>query len=108
MNSVPATGSIQKLSALSRGNAMSGAPSISGTAKFASPANAGMMNTKIIRYRVRRDEAVEALCVSKNCIPGWASSARNSIARKPPTRKKKKVVTRYWIPITLWSVLTLK
>ena len=37
-----------------------------------------------------------------------ASSARKSIARKPQKMKKKKVVTRYWIPITLWSVLTLK
>ena len=42
------------------------------------------------------------------CVPGWASSARMIIAINPPTKKKKKVVTRYWIPITLWSVLTLK
>ena len=45
---IPAIGSSQKDSALSRGNAMSGAPSISGTTKFARPANAGMMNRKII------------------------------------------------------------
>ena len=44
----PATGSIQNDSAFSRGNAMSGAPIISGSTKFASPANTGMMNRKII------------------------------------------------------------
>ena len=58
-----------------------------------------------------------AACAEKrllNCegstiwVPGWASSARMIIAIEPPTKKKKKVVTRYWIPITLWSVLTLK
>jgi hypothetical protein len=38
---------------------------------------------------------------STNCVPGWASSARMSIAASPPTMKKKKVVTMYWIPITL-------
>ena len=45
---MPAIGRNQNESALRRGNAMSGAPSISGTAKFARPANAGMMKTKII------------------------------------------------------------
>ena len=39
---------------------------------------------------------------------GFASSARTSNASIPPARKKKIVVTRYWTPITLWSVLTLK
>ena len=41
-------------------------------------------------------------------VPGWASSARISIAIRPPMKKKKKVVTTYWMPITLWSVLKLK
>src|ERR671929_515635 len=43
----PAIGSIQYDSAFRRGNAMSGAPIISGRTKFASPANTGMMNRKI-------------------------------------------------------------
>ena len=43
-----------------------------------------------------------------NCIPGWASSALKSIAMRPPSTKKTNVVARYWTPITLWSVLTLK
>src|ERR671917_2517262 len=44
----PPSGSIQNDSAFRRGNAMSGAPIISGSTKFASPANTGMMNRKII------------------------------------------------------------
>ena len=34
-------------------------------------------------------------------VPGAASSARISIAIRPPMKKKKKVVTMYWMPITL-------
>jgi hypothetical protein len=41
-------------------------------------------------------------------VPGEASSARTPSARAPPIRKKMKVSTRYCMPITLWSVLTLK
>src|SRR6201991_3141906 len=45
---MPAIGSIQNDSAFSRGNAMSGAPIISGSTKFARPAKTGMMKRKII------------------------------------------------------------
>ena len=45
---IPAIGSSQYDNAFRRGNAISGAPSMSGTTKFASPANAGMTNRKII------------------------------------------------------------
>src|SRR3954468_9398604 len=45
---IPAIGSIQNDSAFRRGKAMSGAPIISGSTKFASPAKTGMMNRKII------------------------------------------------------------
>ena len=64
-----------------------------------------------------KTKIINAACVEKRllkvlgstiCVPGWASSARMIIAISPPTKKKKKVVTRYWIPMTLWSVLTLK
>ena len=44
----PAVGSSQNDSAFRRGKAMSGAPIMSGTTKFAMPANTGMMNRKII------------------------------------------------------------
>jgi hypothetical protein len=48
------------------------------------------------------------VCPSRNCIPGSASSTRKTIAVRPPTSRKTKVVTVYWTPITLWSVLTRK
>jgi hypothetical protein len=34
-------------------------------------------------------------------VPGCASSARMSMAISPPAKKKKKVVTMYWMPMTL-------
>ena len=46
-SSMPAIGSSQNDSAFRRGKAMSGAPIISGSTKFASPAKTGMMNRKI-------------------------------------------------------------
>jgi hypothetical protein len=45
---------------------------------------------------------------STNCRPGCASSARMSIATRPPTKRKKNELTTYCVPMTLWSVLTLK
>ena len=103
----PAIGRSQNESAFSRGNAMSGAPSISGTAKFARPANAGMMNRKIISVACTETRPLK-VCESTNWSPGCASSARKNIAMSPPIVKNTNVVTRYWIPITLWSVLTRK
>ena len=41
-------------------------------------------------------------------MPGLASWARMSMASRPPTSRKKNEVTMYWIPMTLWSVLTRK
>ena len=58
---------------------MSGAPSISGTAKFASPANAGMMKRKIISAACS-DTSPLKVCVSTYCMSGLASSARKIIA----------------------------
>ncbi len=85
---IPAIGSSQYERAFSFGNAMSAAPIISGITKFPRPANAGMMTRKIISdaWFVTRTLNV---CGLKYCVPGRASSARKSIARKPPTRKKK-------------------
>ena len=64
----PAIGSSQKDSAFSRGKAMSGAPSMSGTTKFARPANAGMMNRKIISAACIGDQTVEGLRVDELLI----------------------------------------
>ena len=59
-----------------------------------------MMKTKIISAACTETSPLN-VCVSTNCMPGWASSARNSIAMNPPMTKKTNVVARYWTPITL-------
>ena len=97
---IPAIGSSQNESAFRRGNAMSAAPSISGTAKFARPAKAGITNRKIISD-AWTEKSPLYVCGSKNCVPGFASSARTSSASIPPMTKKTIVVTRYCMPITL-------
>jgi hypothetical protein len=104
---MPATGSIQNESAFRRGNAMSCAPSMIGITKFPRPANAGMTNRKIISAACTENSALY-VAGEKYCAPGVASSARTPSASSPPMMKKMNVVTRYWTPITLWSVLTLK
>jgi hypothetical protein len=66
-----------------------------------------MMNRKIISAAWSETSTLN-VCGLKNWSPGCASSARNSIAKRPPMQKKMIVVTTYWMPITLWSVLTRK
>src|SRR5436190_21457417 len=85
---IPSIGSSQYESAFRRENAMSGEPSISGTTKVASPANAGITNRKIISD-AWTEKSPLYVWLSKNCIPGFASSARTNIASNPPARKKK-------------------
>ena len=38
-------------------------------------------------------------------MPGWASSARMNTASSPATPNQKYELTRYMIPIFLWSVV---
>ena len=59
-----------------------------------------MMNRKIISDACTENSPLKVFG-STNCVPGWASSARISIAIRPPQTKKKKVVQMYWMPITL-------
>jgi hypothetical protein len=66
-----------------------------------------MMKRKIISEACTEKRPLN-VWVSTNCMPGRASSARMNIAMRPAATKKKMVVTTYWTPITLWSVLTLK
>ena len=79
---------------------MSCAPSISGMTKLARPANDGMMNRKIISVACAENRPLY-VPGDMYWAPGWASSARTPSAKAPPMMKKTKVVTRYWIPITL-------
>ena len=64
------------------------------------PAKTGITKTKIMiaAWVEKRPLKVPASTI---WVPGWASSARISIASRPPTKKKKKVVQMYWMPITL-------
>ena len=103
----PPIGSSQKESAFSRGNAMSATPIISGMTKLPSPANTGTTTAKIISAACSEMRTLK-VCGLKYWVPGRASSARKSSARKPPITKKVIVVTRYWTPITLWSVFGRK
>ena len=59
-----------------------------------------MMNRKIISDACTLKSPLNAFA-STNCEPGAASSARTSIASRPPTSMKKNEVTTYWMPITL-------
>ena len=67
---------------------------------MAIPAKTGITNTKIISAAWVEKSPLKTLG-STTCVPGWASSARMIIAIRPPTKKKKNVVTMYWMPITL-------
>ena len=66
-----------------------------------------MMKRKIISDACTENSPLNVF-VSTYCIPGRASSARMNIAIIPAATKKKIVVTTYWMPITLWSVLMRK
>ncbi len=85
---IPAIGSSQYESAFRRGNAMSGAPIISGMTKFARPANAGITNRKIISEAWTEMRPLYS-CGSRYCAPGFASSARKIIAIRPPGEEEE-------------------
>ena len=88
-----------------RGNAMSGAPIISGTSQLPKPpiiAGMIMKNTMIRPWPVTKTLKV---CGSeKICRPGSISSARIAIDRSPPTMPAKIANTRYIVPMSLWFV----
>ena len=71
------------------------------------PANTGMMNRKM-RIDACAEKRPLYVFASTNWRPGAASSARTSIASRPPMNMKKNDRQTYWTPMTLWSVLTLK
>ena len=39
---------------------------------------------------------------------GVSSSVRMNIAPSPPTKRNVRIITRYWSPMTLWSVVIRK
>ncbi len=87
-----------------RGKATSGAPICSGMIQLAKPANRGVANisSMIVPCIVN---AWLNCSLDMICRPGLASSARISSAMTPPIRKNPNAVTRYSVPIVLWSVV---
>ena len=99
-------GSSQKEMLFMRGNAMSGAPIISGTSQLPKPpiiAGMIMKNTMIRPWPVTKTLKV---CGSwKTCRPGYISSARIIIDRRSRRRSPRMIAkTRYIVPMSLWLV----
>src|SRR5882724_7938164 len=90
--------------AFSRGNATSGEPICSGSTKFANPKRIGVAYSSSMIVPCMVNSWLYCSC-DRNCCPGTASSVRISIAIAPPTMKKANEVTRYMMPICLWSVV---
>ena len=100
-SSVKANGRIQKLKLLSRGSAMSGAPTCMGTIQFASPTNAGMIAPKIM---ISACMVVRELknCGSKNCMPGLEELDAGCRSRhRPPMKNIVPAKIRYIVPMSL-------
>jgi len=103
---VPATGSSQKESAFRRGKPCRGADH-ERDHEVADAREDGNHEQEDQDRRVDREQPVVG--VGRHEVgTGWASWARISSAISPPTSRKKNELTRYWIPITLWSVLIRK
>ena len=104
-SSAKENGSSQNEMLFMRGKAMSGAPIISGTSQLPKPpiiAGMIMKNTMIRPWPVTKTLKV---CGSvKICRPGYISSARIIIERKPPTQPAQIANTRYIVPMSLWFV----
>ena len=99
-NKIAAGISNQKLILFKRGNAISGAPTISGTCQLAKPTNAGIIAPKIM---IRPCNVVSLLNCSgsTNCRPGWNNSARMPMAIAPANINIVKLNQRYMVPMSL-------
>ena len=102
MSSAKEAGSSQKEMLFMRGNAMSGAPIISGTIQLPKPPIiAGMTVKKIM---IRPCAVTNTLKISgspKICMPGSISSARMAMESTLPTMPPTKAKTRYIVPMSL-------
>ncbi len=98
-------GSSQNEMLFMRGNAMSGAPIISGTNQLPKPPIIAGMTMKKIMIRPCAVVNTLNMCASwKICSPGSCSSSRMPIDRMPPTRPPTRANTRYIVPMSLWLV----
>ena len=102
ISSVKEAGSSQNEMLFMRGNAMSGAPIISGIIQLPKPPIiAGMTMKKIM---IRPCAVVNTLNMWeswKNCNPGCISSSRMPIDSTPPTNPPNNANTRYIVPMSL-------
>ena len=88
-----------------RGNAMSGAPIISGTNQLPKPPIIAGMTMKKIMIRPCAVVNTLNMCASwKICRPGSCNSSRMPIDRMPPTRPPNNAKIRYIVPMSLWLV----
>ncbi len=90
---------------LSRGNATSGAPICSGSRALAKPAKSGVAKSSSMIEPCIVNIALNCSRFSTTCRPGAKSSRRMMSASSPPKAKKAIAVTKYRLPITLWSVV---
>ncbi len=98
-------GSSQNEMLFMRGNAMSGAPIISGTNQLPKPPIIAGMTMKKIMIRPCAVVNTLNMCASwKICRPGSCSSSRMPIDRMPPTSPPTSANTRYIVPMSLWLV----
>jgi hypothetical protein len=88
-----------------RGNAMSGAPIISGTNQLPNPpiiAGITMKNTMMRPWPVTN--TLKPLPSAKYCRPGSCSSMRITTESAPPITPATIANTRYIVPMSLWFV----
>ena len=105
INSVKDAGSSQNEMLFMRGNAISGAPIISGTIQFPNPPIIAGMTMKKIMIRPCAVVNTLNMCESwKNCSPGCISSSRMPIDSTPPTSPPSSANARYIVPMSLWLV----
>ena len=100
-----AGGSSQNEMLFMRGNAMSGAPIISGTNQLPKPPNSDGMIMKNTMIRPCAVVKTLNMCgLEKYCSPGSCSSMRMPMEKKPPTMPPIMANIRYSEPMSLWLV----
>jgi hypothetical protein len=104
INRISDGGSSQNLILLSRGNAMSGAPSINGRSQFPNPPiNTGITRKKIIKNACAVTRVLYSWSLPRN-DPGCDSSIRIRSLVPVPTIPAHTPKIRYKVPMSLWFV----
>src|SRR5215471_12242848 len=105
MSSVNENGSSQNEMLFMRGNAMSGAPIMSGTNQLPKPPIMAGITMKNTMMRPWPDtNTLNMWPLAKYCNPGSCSSMRIMTDRKPPTSPPMMANSRYMVPMSLWLV----